>query len=72
MNEPPRRTLLGVTPHAHAHEQLRCQECGFVTDWFRGWSFTKGACSGIRPEPGGTYRAGVMQHDWVLEAKPDA
>lgn len=67
VNEP-RRTLLGVTPHPHAHEQLRCRQCGFVREWFRGWSFTGHQCSGVTEDTAGN----AMLHDWVLEAKTDA
>lgn len=69
--KPPRRTLLGVTPPPHANEQLRCTECGLVTPYFRGWSFT------VRPRDGGrgvcdgaASNTVTGHHRWVIEAKP--
>lgn len=70
----PRRTLLGVTPHPHANDQLRCLSCGLVIDWFHGWSFTAGrdARPGFAADPPCTIEAHPVtgHHRWTLEPKP--
>lgn len=66
-SEPPRNSLLGVTPPPHSDEQLRCEDCGLVTGWFHGWSFTAGRPGECQ---GADANAVTGHHRWVLEPRP--